>query len=133
MEPITLTAIAVFLAPYLKKAGEKVAEKTIETLFDSRQDLAEKFTGLFKTETISLGLSDSASTNDIREQLEARSELKSEVAKKIVNNQDLLSELVEAFRHMPQADFRGISINAKNIGQVINDPTGPITQNNTFS
>ena len=32
MEPISLAAIAVFLAPYLKKGGEKLAEKTVEKL-----------------------------------------------------------------------------------------------------
>ncbi len=133
MEPLTLTALAVFLSPFLKKAGEKVAEKTIETLFDSRKDLAEKFTGLFKTDIISLGLSDSASTTEVRARLEASSEAKASVENKVVNNQALLAELVEAFRQMPQAEFAGITINAKNIGQVINNSTGPITQNNTFS
>jgi hypothetical protein len=133
MEPVTLTAIAVFLSPFLKKAGEKVAEKTIETLFESRRDLAEKFTGLFKTDIISLGLSDSASTTEVRARLEASSEAKASVENKVVNNQRLLAELVEAFRQLPQAEFEGITINAKNIGQVINNPTGAITQNNTFS
>jgi len=133
MEPITITAIAVFLAPYFKKAGEKVAEKTIETLFASRKDLAEKFTGLFRSEIISLGLNDSASTKDITEQLHAKPEIRTEVDKKIVSNQHLLGELFETFRQMPQAEFAGITINAKNIGAVINHPTAPINLNNKFS
>jgi len=129
MEPITLTltALGVFLAPYLQKAGEKVAEKTIETLFDSRKDLAEKFTGLFHQEIITLGLNDSATTEEVVEQLEAKPEIKAEIAKKVVDNRDLLDELAEAFKPM------GITINAKNIGAVINQPTGPINLNNTFS
>lgn len=133
MEPLTLTAIAVFLSPYLKKAGEKVAEKTIETLFDSRKDLAEKFAGLFKTEIISLGLSDTAPGSEVKSRLEATTELKSSVENKVVNNQALLAELVEAFRQMPQSEFEGITINAKSIGQIINNPTGTINQTNTFS
>ncbi|GAC1401182.1 MAG: hypothetical protein NVSMB56_16340 [Pyrinomonadaceae bacterium] len=133
MEPITLTAIAVFLAPYLKKGGEKIAEKTVEKLFDSHLDLAERFKSLFNHDIISLGLSDAASTDEITKQLEAKPEVKEEVGKKVAANQDLLNEMVEAFKQMPQAEFGGISINAKNIGQVINNPTAPITQTNTFS
>lgn len=133
MEPITLTAIAVFLAPYFKKAGEKVAEKTIETLFESRKDLGEKFTSLFKPEIISLGLSDAASTKDIQHQLQARPEVRAEVANKVASHQELLNQLAQAFQELPQAEFAGITINAKNIGQVINHPSGPINQTNTFS
>ncbi len=133
MEPFTLTAIAVFLAPYLQKAGEKIAEKTIETLFDSRKDLAEKFTGLFDQEIITLGLNDSATTEEVVKQLEAKPEVKAEIDNKVVANQNLLNEMVEAFKQMPQSEFSGITINAKNIGAIINNPTGPITLNNTFS
>lgn len=133
MEPISLTAIAIFLAPFFKKAGDTVAEKTIETLFEARKDLAEKFTGLFKPEIISLGLSDTASTPEITARLETKPELKEAVTNKIASNQQLLEELVEAFRQIPRSDFEGITINAKNIGQIINHPTGPVTQTNTFS
>lgn len=128
-----MLTIAVFLAPFLQKAGETVTEKTVEALFDSRKDIAEKFKGLFKTEIISLGLSDSASVQEVTRQLEAKPEIKEEVSKKVANNQDLLEELVVAFKQMPQSEFGGVTINAKNIGQVINNPSAPVTQNNTFS
>ena len=132
MDPF-VPAIAVFLAPYLQKAGEKVAEKTVETLFDLRADLADKFTNFFKPEIITLGLSDRATSPEVTERLNAKPDVKEEIGKKIANNQDLLNELVTAFQQMPQQEFRGISINAKNIGSVINNPTGPISIKNTFS
>jgi len=128
-----IPAIAVFLSPYLHKAGEKVAEKTVETLFDLRADLADKFTGFFKPEIISLGLSDHTSSEEVTKRLNAQPEVKGAVDKKIADNQDMLNELVNAFQQLPQQEFRGISINAKNIGSVINNPTGPISMNNTFS
>ena len=133
MEAITLTALAVFLSPYLQKAGEKVAEKSVEVLFDARKDLAERFRNLFSDEIISLNLNQTSSPNEIAQQVAATPQIKEEVANKIVNNQHLLLELVEAFKQLPQAEFGGISINAKNIGQVINNPTGTITQTNKFS
>src|ERR1051325_605695 len=133
MEPFTLAAIAAFLAPYLSKAGEKVAEKTVEIVLDSRKDLANRFKGLFSTEIISLNLSEASQLNEIHERLESQPELREHLTKKISSNRDLLRELVEAFRQMPQPEFAGVTINAKNIGQVINNPTGPISQNNTSS
>jgi len=133
MEPFTLAAIAAFLAPYLQKGGEKVAEKTVEILLDSRKDLADRFTRLFTTEIISLNLSESARADDIPKQLEAKPGLREQLTQKVASNQDLLKELIEAFKQMPQTEFAGITINAKNVGQVINNPTGPITQSNTFS
>lgn len=95
MEPITLTAIAVFLAPYLKKAGEKIAEKTVEALFESRKDLAGKFAGLFGDEIITLGLNE-PSTEKAMELLDAKPELKEVVRRKVENNRDLLETLAEA-------------------------------------
>jgi transcription elongation factor GreA-like protein len=133
MEPITLTAIAVFLAPYFKKAGEKIADKTVETLFNSHEELAQKFKGLFKDEITTLNLSDSASVAEINKQLEETPQIKEEISKKVADNQPLLNELVTAFQKMPQPEFSGISINAKNIGQIINNPAGSINQTNTFS
>ncbi len=133
MEPITMTALAVFLAPYLQKGGEKVVEKTVEALFDARKDLAHKFTDLFKDEIISLDLDSSASTAEITKQLEAKPAVKAEVGQKVAAHQDLLNEMVVAAKQLPQADFAGITVNAKNIGAVINNSTGPITLNNTFS
>ena len=126
---ITITAIFAFLSPYLIKAGEKVAEKTVETLFDSRKDLADKFFGLFKPEFQTLGLSESSTTEEITEQLEAKPEVKEIIRQKVEANQGLLNETVSALQLIDS----GITINAKNIGQVINNPTAPISQTNTFN
>ncbi len=127
MDPLTLTALGVFLAPYLQKAGEKVAEKTVEAFFDSRKDLAENFRGLFQQEIITLGLNDLTTAEEVTQKLGAKPEIRAEIDKKLVDNKDLVKELEEAFKPM------GITINAKNIGAVINNPTGPINLNNTFS
>lgn len=101
------------------KAGEKVTEKTVEALFDSRKELAEKFQGLFKTEIISLGLSGrDATAIEVNKQLKAKPEVKESVNNKIADNQDLLNELVEAFKQMPEAGYEGVTINAEKIAQV---------------
>lgn len=100
MEPITTTftfaTIAAFVSPYLHKAGEKVAEKTIEALFDSRKDIAGKFKNLFNEEIITLGLKETATSAEIAEQLEAKPVVKEEIRQKIEANQDLLQLLAEA-------------------------------------
>jgi hypothetical protein len=122
MEATMLSAIAVFLAPYLQKAGEKISERTVETLFDSRKDIAEKFLALFDTEIISLGLSDSASTAEITSRLEAEPKVKENVGRKIADKQDLLKELADAFKQLPQAGAATITINAEKIAQVNINP-----------
>jgi hypothetical protein len=124
-----LTAVAVFLSPYLDKAGEKVAEETVKTLFEKRQDLAEKFKNLFKDEIIKLGLNENSNAADTTKLLQAKPEIEKEIRQKIENNQDLLNELVSAL----QLQDSRITINAKNIGQAIINPSGPIYQNNEFT
>jgi hypothetical protein len=124
-----LTAVAVFLSPYLDKAGEKVAEETVKTLFEKRQDLAEKFKNLFKDEIIKLGLNENSNAADTTKLLQAKPESEKEIRQKIENNQDLLNELVSAL----QLQDSRITINAKNIGQAIINPSGPIYQNNEFT
>jgi len=42
MEPITITAVAAFLGACLYKAGEKISEKTIETVFENKKELADQ-------------------------------------------------------------------------------------------
>lgn len=122
MEPTTLTAIAVFLSPYLKKAGEKVAEKTVETLFNSHEELAHKFKGLFSNEIITLGLDNSPSIAEINKQLEENPQVKDEINKKIADNQGLLSELVETLKKTSHKDYGGVSINAEKIAQINVNP-----------
>lgn len=118
MDPITIAAIAVFLSPFLQKGGEKLVEKTVETLFDSRKDLARKFTGLFKQEIISLNLN-SVSTQEIAKQLEANPEIKAEVDKKVAANQDLLSELTIALNDMFHLESSAVTINTEKIAEKI--------------
>ena len=125
MEPITTTALAVFLLPFLTKAGEKLTEKTVETLFDSHADLAEKFRGLFKPEFQTLGLSEISTTEEITKQLEAKPEVQEAIRQKVETNQDLLNDLVQSNNQ--------ITINAKNIGQIINNPNAPVNQTVTFT
>jgi ribosomal protein S17E len=93
---ITIAAIAAFLSPFLVKAGEKVAEKTVERLFESRKDLAEKFSGLFKNEFQTLGLNETSTPEEITYQLEAKPDVKEEIRQKIEANQDLVNQLTEA-------------------------------------
>ncbi|MEZ5425704.1 MAG: hypothetical protein R2747_05525 [Pyrinomonadaceae bacterium] len=133
MGPLTLTAIATFLSPFFEKAGNKIAEKTVEKAFESLPGLAQKFKGLFVDDIITLGLSEGDTPEDIKKQMEENPALKQSINEKVAGNQDLLNELLEAFKSLPQNEFEGITINAKNIGQVINNPQGPITQTNTFN
>jgi hypothetical protein len=90
------TAIALFLSPYLIKAGEKVAEKTVETLFDSRKDLADKFLDVFKPEFQTLGLSETSTSEEITKQLDAKPKVKEAIRQKVESNQDLITQLTEA-------------------------------------
>lgn len=93
---INTAALALFIAPYLKIAGQKIAEKTVEALFEARGDLARKFTGLFKEEIISLGLNDSGSTSEMAIRLDATPGVKEAIGKKVADNQNLLEELASA-------------------------------------
>jgi ribosomal protein L31E len=124
-----LTAIAIFLSPYLVKAGEKVSEETVKTLFETRQDLAEKFKSLFHNEIITLNLNESSTADETKKLLEAEPEIREEIQKKVESNLDLLKELENALWQ------KGIelTINAKTIGQVINNPSAPINQTITFN
>jgi len=134
MEPLTLTAIAVFLAPYFQKAGEKLAEKTVEIALEKRQDIKDKFINLFsRDEVISLSLNDNQNTGEVKALLTAKPEIAEAVQKQIEANPDLLKELLEIIKQQAGNESFQITINAKNIGQVINNPTGNITQNNNWS
>jgi hypothetical protein len=124
-----LSVVFAFLSPYLVKAGEKVSEETVKTLFESRQDLAKKFKGLFQNEIITLGLNETFTAEKTTKLIEAKPEVKEDIRKKIEANRGLFDELVNALK---QKDG-GININAKNIGQVINNPSAPITQTNKFN
>ena len=92
MDPTTLAAISVFIAPYLQKAGERVAEKTIEILFKSRKDIAKKFTELFRNELISLDLKE-PSFERANQLVAENPQIRKDVDKILKSNQNLLEEM----------------------------------------
>lgn len=125
MEPIITTiSIASFLAGCLLKAGEKVSEKTIETVFEHKKELLESFSGLFKQELITLGLSDNASLEEVQRKLETKPEIVRQALEKLKDEPELLREFNEQFR----IETGGMTINAEKIGQVIRDNHGTINQ-----
>jgi hypothetical protein len=113
-----LTALAVFLSPYLIKAGEKVSEKTVETLFESRFDLVEKFKDLFQDEIITLGLNETSNFEETTKLLEANPEVIETIRQKVETNQDLLNDLVKTSQLINRPEFKGLQINAEKIGQI---------------
>lgn len=97
MEPITLATLALFLAPYFNKAGEKLAEKTVEIALENRQDIKDKFLNLFKRdEIISLGLNERQSPEEVKALIAAKPEVNEEIQKILESNKDLLDELAKA-------------------------------------
>ena len=98
MELITLTALSAFIAACLKKAGEKFSEQAVQTAFESRKGLAEKFTGLFKSDIIQLGLSDAATPDEINRQLAARPQVVGQAVSKLQSEADAFKELLAILR-----------------------------------
>jgi hypothetical protein len=118
MEPVTVIAIGVFLAPFLQKAGEKLVEKSVELAFDSRRDLLESFSTLFREEIITLGLNNALTEDDVEQQLAVNPEIRKNIDVKIANNQDLLSEFVSVLRQTSPEKFANVTINAEKIAQI---------------
>ena|SRR2546423_12107377 len=108
MELITLTVLSAFIASCLTKAGEKFSEKAVETAFESRKELAEKFTGLFKSDIIQLGLSDSATPDEITRQLAAKPKIIEQAASKLQSDVDSFKELLTVLRETAEG---GITVN----------------------
>lgn len=98
METITLAVLSSFVRACLTKAGEKFSEKAVETAFESRRELAEKFAGLFKSDIIQLGLSDSARSEEITNQLAAKPGIIEQAAVKLQNDVTSLKELLGILR-----------------------------------
>lgn len=128
MEPITTTAVATFLGACLYKAGETLSEKTIETVFENKQELADNFKGLFRQEIITLGLNEAATPAEITQQLEAKPEITAQALQKLTDNPKLLEDLNEQLKKKPG----GMTINAEKIGQVIKENYGTINQTLNF-
>jgi hypothetical protein len=76
MEPISTIAIAAFLSACLYKAGEKFSEKTIETVFENKKELADGFTNLFGSEIITLGLNDVTTSAEVQQKLKDIAEIR---------------------------------------------------------
>jgi len=129
MEPIiTTTTIAAFLGACLYKAGETLSEKTIEAVFEHKQELAHSFKGLFTQEIITLGLNEAATATEVIQQLEAKPEITAQALQKLTDNLILLEDLNEQLKK----EMGGMTINAEKIGQVIKENYGTINQTLNF-
>ncbi|HEX8736111.1 MAG TPA: hypothetical protein VF721_12360, partial [Pyrinomonadaceae bacterium] len=99
MEPITLTALAVFLAPFFTKAGETLAVESVKLALEKKQDIKDRFLALFqRDEFISLGLNEQQSPEEVKALISAKPEVAEEVQKKFEANPDLLKELLEIIK-----------------------------------
>jgi len=112
MEPITGVSIAAFLGACFYKAGEKCSEKMIETVFENKKELADNFTGLFRDEIITLGLSDATTSAEVQQQLEAKPEIAAQVQSKWDDN----AKLVRVLREQMQNVSSQMTNIAKNVG-----------------
>jgi hypothetical protein len=127
MEAITLAALSAFVAACLRKAGEKFSEKAVETAFESRKELAEKFTRLLKADIIQLGLSDAATPDDIARQLAAKPAIIDNGASKLESDADSRKELLAALR-----ETAGSKVTVNNFSnQTNNDKSVNIVGDNT--
>lgn len=91
-----LTTLAVILAPFFTKAGETLAVESVKLALEKRQDIKDKFLGLFKgDEIISLGLNEQQSPEEVKAAIDAKPEVAGEIQKKLEANQDLLNELAK--------------------------------------
>jgi len=129
-----MEVLAALVAPFFLEAGKTLAVESVKLALEKRQDIKDKFLGLFKRdEIISLGLNEPQNPEEVKALIAAKPEVVEEARKKIESNPDLLNELLEIIKQQAGNESSSITINAKNIGQVINNPTGDITQNNTWS
>jgi len=96
MEPITLAALATFIAPFFKEAGKTLAVESIKLALEKRQDIKDKFISLFKPEEIiTLGLNQEQSPEKVKALVKANPKVAEEVTRKIEANSDLLDELAK--------------------------------------
>jgi hypothetical protein len=134
MEPITLTALATLLAPFFTEAGKTLAVESVKLALEKRHDIKDSFLSLFKPEEfISLGLNENQKPEEVKALLAANPDIEARAQAKIESNPDLLKELLRIIKEQAGAESSQITINAKNVGQVINNPTGNVTQNNNWS
>src|SRR5215213_7097971 len=112
MEPITMTALAVILAPFFQKAGETLATESVKLALEKRQDIKEGFVNLFKRdEIITLGLNEEKSPEEVTALVKANPETAEAVTKKIEANPDLLNQLLEIIKEQSGKDSSNITFN----------------------
>lgn len=133
MDSITLGAVAAFLAPFFIEAGKTLTVESVKLALEKRQDIKDKAIEIFRPELTLLNLNDAQSSEEVKALIEAKPQVAAEIQKKIESNPDLLKALLEIIKQQAGGDSSQITINAKNVGQVINNPTSNITQNNNWS
>ncbi len=95
MELITVSAVAAFLAPFFTEAGKTLAVESVKLALEKRHDIKDKIIDVFRPEITSLNLKDTQSPEQVKALIEAKSEVKAEINKKIKMNSDLLDELTK--------------------------------------
>lgn len=132
MEPITLAALATFIAPFFQEAGKTLAVESVKLSLEKRQDIKDKFVSLFKPEEIiTLGLNQKQSPEEVKALVKANPEVAEKVTRKIEAHPDLLNELLEIIKEQAGKDSSQITINAKNIAAAGNVNIN--NQTNNFS
>jgi hypothetical protein len=122
-EILTATFFAVFLTETIKIA----AKGTAVWLKDNGEFL-------FYNEITQLGLNQSATTEELAKQLEAKPEVIEAIQTKVAASPDFVKELFETVKEQTQKQFNAKNVvNAKNVGTIINDSHAPITITNNFS
>lgn len=113
--------------------GTFLSESTKNLAKGSANLMQESVKSRFDREFITLGLSLEDTPAEIQKKLEAKPEILEAVQQKLEANPDLIKELLEIIKQQTGKQTGGSNVNAKNVGQVINNPTGTINQNNNFS
>jgi hypothetical protein len=123
---IITTAVTALVWACLTKAGEKFSEKAVETAFESRQGLTEKFIEFFKPEITQLNLNEAATPEEVTKQLEAKPEIVEQATAKLKND-DSFNALLEVLREISKG---GTTIN-NFANQTNNDKSVNIVGDNT--
>jgi Tfp pilus assembly protein PilN len=95
MEPITLTAVALFLTPFFTEAGKTLAVESVKLALEKRQDIKDKIIDVCRPEFTSLNLNDVQSLEEVKALIEAKPDVAAKIQNKIEANSDLLDELAK--------------------------------------
>lgn len=113
--------------------GAFFAETVKNVAKGSANMLQESVKSRFDREFTQLGLSIDDTPEQFQKKLQEKPEILEAVQQKLEANPDIIEELLEIIREQTKKETIGTAIKAKNIGQVINNPTAPIHQKNKFS